>query len=450
MDILQTIWIALTTPNERLIKTSFMFLTCLEIGACAYFFTNILNINTTKKQFCIYVLIHGVCAAFITCIVPTSYTVFANMIIWPILVFFILKTTILKSILSEIITLVVTSILDFILANLFLALFQITSEQIMTIPIYRYTAMFSTYTVLVLLTFSIKYFKINIPIIDNMDKKNKILLIVNALLIVIVLAMQFYLVRFYSNVMPAFITFISIIGLIAYFNVSIYSMISISKLKTTERELEGAQLTIHSLTILHDTVRSFKHDFDNIVNGIGGYIRDKDMQGLEAYYKQILEECKKTINLYYLRPELVNEPSIYNILASKYYIADKQKIEINLDVFLDLREIENHMKIYEFTRILGILLDNAIEAAKECEEKIINVSFRKDEHNQKIVVKIENTYKNKDVDIKKIFNKDYSSKEEHSGLGLWKIKQILNKNNTLNLLTSKNDMFFQQQFEIYY
>ena len=449
MDLLQTIWTALTTPNEELIKISFIFFSFTDILFSAYFFTTLLNIQTSKKKFAIYVLVHGLLATLITFIIPVSYTVFANMVIWPILVFFILKTTILKSILSEVITLVVTSILDFISANLFLALFQVTSEQIMTVP-YRYAVMFSIYIVLVLLTFAIKYFKINIPIIDNMDKKNKILLIVNALLIVIVLAMQFYLVRFYSNVMPAFITFISIIGLIAYFNVSVYSMISVSKLKTTERELEGAQLTIHSLTILHDTVRSFKHDFDNIVNGIGGYIRDKDMQGLEAYYKQILEECKKTINLYYLRPELVNEPSIYNILASKYYIADKQKIEINLDVFLDLREIENHMKINEFNRIIGILLDNAIEAAKECEEKIINVSFRKDEHNQKIVVKIENTYKNKDVDIKKIFNKDYSSKEEHSGLGLWKIKQILNKNNTLNLLTSKNNMFFQQQFEIYY
>ena len=33
------------------------------------------------------------------------------------------------------------------------------------------------------------------------------------------------------------------------------------------------------------------------------------------------------------------------------------------------------MKIYEFARILGILLDNAIEASSECEEKIINLTF---------------------------------------------------------------------------
>ena len=450
MDLLQTIWTALTTPNEELIKTSFMFLTCIEIGACAYFFTNILNINVTRKRFFLYILIHGICAAIITCIVPTSYTVFANMIIWPVLVFFILKTTILKSILSEVITLVVTSILDFILANLFLAFFQVTSEQIMTIPIYRYTSMFVTYILLILLTFAIKYFKINIPIIDNMNKKSKILLIINAFLIILVLIMQFYLVRYYSNVMPAFITLISIIGLIAYFGVSIYSMVNMSKLEITERDLEGAQLTIRSITVLHDTVRSFKHDFDNIVHSIGGYIRSNDMKGLESFYSQLLEDCKKTNNLYSLSPNVINQPAIYNMLATKYYAADEQNVQINLDVFLNLHEIENHMKIYEFTRILGILLDNAIEAAKECDKKIVNVTFKKEDFKHRLLIIVENTYKNKDVDIDKIYEKNYSAKENHSGLGLWRIREILKRNTNLNLFTTKNCDFFIQQFEIYY
>ena len=49
--------------------------------------------------------------------------------------------------------------------------------------------------------------------------------------------------------------------------------------------------------------------------------------------------------------------------------------------------------IYEFTRILGILLDNAIEAASECENKIIHVSFRKEQNRRRLLVIIDNTYK---------------------------------------------------------
>ena len=95
------------------------------------------------------------------------------------------------------------------------------------------------------------------------------------------------------------------------------------------------------------------------------------------------------------------------------------------------------------------MLDNAIDAAKECEKKIINVTFRKEMSNDMIIVKIQNTYANKDVDTEKIYNKGSTSKENHSGLGLWKVRQILMHNNNLNLFTTKDDEFFSQQFEIY-
>ena len=107
------------------------------------------------------------------------------------------------------------------------------------------------------------------------------------------------------------------------------------------------------------------------------------------------------------------------------------------------------MKILDFIRIVGILLDNAIDPAKECDKKIINVTFRKEISNDMIVVIIQNTYKNKDVNTEEIYKKGISSKENHSGLGLWKVRQILMRNNNLNLYTTKNDEYFTQQFEIY-
>ena len=108
------------------------------------------------------------------------------------------------------------------------------------------------------------------------------------------------------------------------------------------------------------------------------------------------------------------------------------------------------MKIYEFARILGILLDNAIEASAECEEKIINLTFRNDTKNSRQLVIVENTYKNKDIDTDKIFEKGFSGKENHTGLGLWEVRKLVKKNNNLNLYTSKNDKYFSQQLEIYY
>lgn len=449
MNTLQTIWSALTVENEILFKIIAIPLNYLDALVGMLFFTSILNIETSTRRKIIYVIAYGSIANIISFVVPTSYSVFVHIFVWPLMVYFILRTTILKSILSEVITLVITSILEVIFASIFLQIFNITSEMIMTIPIYRLIVVLSIYFIVFLITKLINILKLNIQIFDNMNIKTKILLIINALLIVLVLAMQFYLLRFYSASMPTFITLISIIGLIAYFAVSLYSMINVSKLESTKIDLENANNTIHSLTILHDQVRSFKHDFDNMVNSIGGYVVNEDIEGLKKYYNQLLEECHKTNNLYALSPAVINHPAIYHLLATKYYEADQKNIQINLDVFLDLNEIEARMRIYDFTRILGILLDNAIEATVECEKKIINVTFRKEMSNDMLAIIIQNTYNNKDVDTDTIYQKGVSSKENHSGLGLWKIRQILMHNNNLNLFTTKNDEFFTQQFEIF-
>ena len=449
MNILQMIWSALTVPNEPLLKFLLIPLGYLYSYIGMLFFTTILDIESSKKRKIIYVLAYGTIANIITFVVPASAQVYINIVLWPLMVYFILKASILKCILSLIITMVATSTLDFMITQIAKALFNLTFDTMIITPIYRITIALCIYLIVFILSKLINYFKVNIDIFDNMNSKTKALLCINLLLVIVVLAMQFYLIAFYSNTLPFYISFFSTIGLISYFVVSIYNLISVSKLAFTTRELENTQSELHTFKILHEQVRSFKHDFDNMVNSIGGYVVNDDMEGLKRYYNQLLEECNKTNNLYALSPEVINHPAVYHLLATKYYEADQQNVQINLHVFLDLNEIEKRMKIYDFTRILGILLDNAIEAAKECEKKIINVTFRKDNSNNMIVVIIQNTYANKDVDTEEIYQKGISSKKNHSGLGLWKVREILMHNNNLNLFTTKDTEFFTQQFEIY-
>jgi two-component system sensor histidine kinase AgrC len=172
------------------------------------------------------------------------------------------------------------------------------------------------------------------------------------------------------------------------------------------------------------------------------------MKGLENYYSQLEEDCQKVNNLYLLNPDVINNPGIYNLLTHKYSDATEKGIKVNLSFLLDLNDL--HMKIYEFARILGILLDNAIDASAECDTKILNITFRNDSKNNRNLVIIENTYKDKDININNIFNKGISGKENHTGLGLWEVRQIIKKNNNINLYTDKNDKYFIQQLEIYY
>lgn len=75
--------------------------------------------------------------------------------------------------------------------------------------------------------------------------------------------------------------------------------------------------------------------------------------------------------------------------------------------------------------------------------------MRQDINRKLKLITIENTYILKDIDVAKIFEKDYSTKNRNSGIGLWEVSQILKKSHNVNLLTTKDEKYFKQTIEIY-
>lgn len=275
------------------------------------------------------------------------------------------------------------------------------------------------------------------------NKKYIIILILVCCFGLVFIFAQLCTFKFYNLLCNLLIT----LGLVLYFINSIFTVFLLSKLEYTSINLQ--KVTMHNKTLesIHDKTSAFRHDIPNILQGMAGYINKNDMNGLKTYYSQFVEDIHSVTTLSALSPKVVNSPAVYNLLANKYFKADNLGIKINLEVFLDFNTL--NMKTYEFSRILGILMDNAIEATSECKEKIINITIRKDTNRHMQLLLIENTYKNKDINTDKIYEKGYSTKSGNTGLGLWEVRQILKKNKNLNLHTTKNDKFFSQQLEIY-
>lgn len=449
MEIIQKIWDNLTTENELLTNIICSPFIIVDAYIGMLLFTTILNIKTNNKQRLIYILSISVLAIITRSFIPNPYGTFINMIALPIFIIFIFNTSILKSIVAELLPLLISALIEPICAKLYIIIFDIPLEIAMNTPISRLFVMFVVYSIMYLICYVTKKFNFNITLLDELNLKSKILLIITFILGLISIAIQYYIINYYSNNIPLLVTVLSTSILLAYFIMSLYSLIRTTQLEITKQNLEESQLYNKTLTILYDNIRCFKHDFNNIVQSIGGYVQTKDINGLKKYYSQLLDDCQKVHNLTALNPTVINNPAIYSLLTSKYHIADSNGIQINLEIFLDLNTL--NMKIYEFCKILGILLDNAIEAANECSEKIINLKMQLDHSSQKPrqLLIIENTYKQKNIDLEKIFNKSYTTKPNNTGLGLWEIRKILKKNNNLNLFTTKKDDFFVQQLEIY-
>jgi len=448
MNILNNLWLAISTPNEELVKIVCVFLLFIEAPLSFSLINNVFNLSCTKKQKYLYISVTACIAAIATLFISWPFNIILNYITAFLILYFVIKLSFIKSFIATIFPSIVFNLIGYLLANPYLDLLKITYEENNTIAIYRIPFALLTYSIVLIFNLIIKYRKFTINILEDFDKKSKSIIIFNFIFGFICIFLQGILSVKYIDILPIEFTFFNFICLLIYFVLSFFSLAKVMSLSTTTKKLESAEEYNKTLHILHDNVRGFKHDFDNIVTTIGGYIKTNDMEGLEKYYSQLQEDCSKVNNLYILNPDIINNPGIYNLLTTKYSEAEENGIKVNLTFLLDLNEL--HMKIYEFARILGILLDNAIDAASECDEKVLNIFFRNEARNNRNIILIENTYKDKDVDLNQIFNKGITGKENHTGLGLWEIRQILKKNNNVNLYTNKNEKYFTQQLEIYY
>lgn len=447
MEILNNIWIALSTENTELLNYVFFPLSFLETFLTLMLFINLLNVKCSTKQKVLYIVLICICSYLNNSFVPTPFNVIINYSILFGAIYFIFKQGFLKSLIGLFFTLIIFALINALILNIYMKLLQISYEQASTIPIYRLFYLFIVYSVVSFIIFILKHKNFKIKILEDLDKRTKKVIILNLILGLFTIILQGFIIVYYIDFANLYITFANFLVLLAYFCINLYSLNKITKLTVTTRELETAEAYNKSITVLYDNVKGFKHDFDNIVSAIGGYVETNDMEGLKEYYCSLRDDCQKTNNIAALNPDIINNPAIYSILSSKYHKADNLGIKINLEFFVDLNQFA--INSYEFSRILGILLDNAIEASSECEEKLINIYFRTEHNRNRNIVIISNTYKNKTVDIEEIFEKGNSGKENHSGLGLWEVRQYMKKNNNLNLYTTKDNRYFTQQLEIY-
>lgn len=433
----------LMTPNEVINNVLTSFFVVVEIFFYEKLFTNLLHITASKKQAFSYVVCASALAIVANLSLKDPLLYLFNLISFFLFVKFLFKQTVKNSFLAILVSYISIFISAYISQIIMIKYFGLSSEDILTIPLYHLIT-----STLIYLLFGLIYLLLknrNI-IIRTLKPSLKSTVIINLALGTITIFILAHIFSIYRDAFPIEIKLITLICLLIYFFISMYSLIRTNKLEQTSKDLESEKIYNQTLTLLHDNIRCFKHDFDNIIQILGGYIDLNDMNGLRKYYKSLLAECKLTNNLNILNPQTINNPSIYSLLNNKYYKASEYNVTINFEIFSDLSKINSD--IYELSRILGILLDNAIEAARETDEKIINIILKSDKRKQIFI--IENSCIDNNISTTKIFEKGYSTKENNSGIGLWKVHKILAKNTDIDLFTTVKNNMFKQELSVYY
>ncbi|MGN1327675.1 MAG: hypothetical protein ACI4VQ_06360, partial [Clostridia bacterium] len=242
MEMLNNLWVALTTENEILTKAVGLPFIVLEVSVSMLLFTAILNINANKKQKVIYIIFASILGILCSLVIPKPYSNIITLSVMPFAIMFLFKVNFLKALFAEFIPVICITILEILLARLFLLLFGTGYEVCANIPLCRLFINLIIYATEFLIYKLSKHFNFNITILDSISKKNKRILLINTVFAIVVLFMQMFLGVYYASNFPSYIIIINILSLVAYFLLSIYTMVKTMKLEKTTADLEQEKM----------------------------------------------------------------------------------------------------------------------------------------------------------------------------------------------------------------
>lgn len=349
---------------------------------------------------------------------------------------FVLKVKVIKSLLITIGTFISFAITELSSMFIFAAIFKCSANDIMNNTSYFFTfIILQNLLILILIKLSMfliaKFTKLN-TLTENINSSQilSLILLISACILpkILIRALNYYDYPTSFLVLSVIETVVMGIAIFVFFK------------RTVERDKAQSELLLsemHNKTMVGmvDGVRTLKHDYNNIMQALSGYVSTKQYDKLEEHIKKVLQECNVVNNFSVITPELFNEPAIYGIMGAKYFLAVDKDITVDLDVTCDFTKICFSMP--ELSRILGILLDNAMEATEKAKQKYIRFEAKYDKRKNADVIKVINTYDTSiNIDLDKIYEKGVSSKKVKSGIGLWEVKKLVKKNKSSQIFAT--------------
>lgn len=288
----------------------------------------------------------------------------------------------------------------------------------------------------------IKIKKIDIKYIFLIFNKKQLIIII--LLLFLCICPQFIIFMFYQYNYPAYFLLLNSIQMIIVCIVIFTSFKNSMEKEKAKNDLITMTLHNKTMTGMVDGVRKLKHDYNNIMQALNGYVSTKQYDKLQEHINSVIGECGDINTLSVINPKIFNDPAIYGIVGAKYFLAIEKDIKFEFDITTNISKIEFSMP--DLSRILGIILDNAIEATSKLQKnKFIKLEMRFDNKKCADIIRVYNTYDTSiHINTQDIFKKGYSSKKVKSGIGLWEVKKLIEKSRNAQIYAAiEKDKFIQ-------
>lgn len=396
-------------------------------------------------------IIISICVTyFFNIINPNLVSIIAFTV--PIYMIYKKSRKIMISIVIDFLGVIICILSDFIISFILVTIFKV---NIISVSVYLNILIKVSFF---MLSFIISYLigKILIKNISIFKEKKNIKVLSIIIFTIIITFLVFYININWIKIDSLNNTVVIVNGGIFFVYFSIMLLIVLVSIKNINKELEfkskqeqfnNLQEYANNLENLYNDMRKFRHDYINIISSIVGYIQDKDLEGLEEHINTNIIPLSRTIeenNSKIVSLKNIKISEIKGIISSKILQAQEKGIDISIEVVEEVNNIG--MEIIDFSRIVGILLDNAIEAALDLPVVEVKVAIIKKENS--IIFLVINNCREDMPQIYQIYKEGFSTKGKNRGLGLSSLKDIVGKYNNITLDTSINNGFFIQNIEI--
>ncbi|MBQ4226944.1 MAG: GHKL domain-containing protein [Clostridia bacterium] len=167
---------------------------------------------------------------------------------------------------------------------------------------------------------------------------------------------------------PGIMTLALTIFVVLVLVLSILRDIAQSRLERRNRALGATQQSIASFLF---EMRAFRHDIANMLYGWQGAVMEGDLEKIKAYSAEMRNTFTLINNDNTLNLQKLASGSVRGLLSEKLQSAERSGVPAFL--YVDGVYDRFRMKDSDLVRLLGILADNAIRAASDCDCPMVHI-----------------------------------------------------------------------------
>lgn len=210
-----------------------------------------------------------------------------------------------------------------------------------------------------------------------------------------------------------------------------------------DTQLNELSIYSHQVESLYEEIRSFRHDYINILTSLKLGIDNQDIEAIKTVYNGVLRDSGTQFydsKFDIAKLSNIKNDAIKSILSAKLLEAQNRGISISVEIEEPVSNFR--IELLDFITVLSVLCDNAIEATIEAISPRMTVAFINNDDS--LVLIVENSIKSEKVDVSHIFARGYSSKGEGRGLGLHNVNSVLEKYPKSTITTRSANHLFSQ------